>query len=259
MSGKIPFVKYQGTGNDFVIVNALQAQALPTDLKAFAREICDRHFGVGSDGLIVLKQHEELDFYMDFYNPDGSQSFCGNGSRCAVHFYSSIAQKQGEIHFEAIDGKHQAHYNGDEVSIEMKLYAPIAQKQEDLILDTGSPHYLIFKDELPGTNVVEEARKIRYSDAFKEEGINVNFVKITGNAVDIQTYERGVEDETLSCGTGVTAAAIGAAEKAGLSSPVVVHARGGKLSVSFDREGDQYSRIYLKGPAVKVFEGVWEL
>ncbi len=261
MPVNIKFSKYQGTGNDFILIDGRDSQSPINqidDLAEFAREVCDRHFGIGSDGLIVIKTHASLAFYMDFYNPDGSQSFCGNGSRCAVQYYRTLAACESIISFEAIDGVHEAQIKNDEVAVKMTLITGPFKIGNDVELHTGSPHYIRFVDELPNDNLVLNAREIRYSDRYKLKGINVNFVKRTEQIVEVQTYERGVEGETLSCGTGVTAVALACAFCFNQKSPVHIATKGGELSVQFKYEGSQFSDIFLNGPAQKVYEGIWE-
>lgn len=260
MSASLTFFKYQGTGNDFVLIDQLDGSEFPmSDLEGFAQQICDRHFGVGSDGLIILKPHANLKFTMDFLNPDGSRSFCGNGSRCAIRHYLDHHEDLAEFKFEAIDGEHIARKEEKLIGVNMGLKSAPVSKDEDMVVHTGSPHYIRFAGLAEGEEILSEAHKIRYSKEFKQEGINVNFVEKEGQGISMRTYERGVENETLSCGTGVTAAALAAAIKYDLNPPISVQTRGGDLNVDFDRTGDDFSTIFLYGPAVKVFKGSWEL
>ncbi len=263
------FWKYHGTGNDFILINNFDKEL--THSSELAIELCDRHFGIGSDGLIILEKEENVDFRMIFYNPDGSQSFCGNGSRCAVKF----AQDQKLIHknttnFIAIDGHHYAMIEKNTINLQMNspLISTIHVSEKELpiqnqsIINTGSPHLILFiEDRL---NIIEIdvkhfGSKIRYNSTFKKEGINVNFIGIEAkDVIDIRTYERGVEDETLSCGTGVTAAAIAYHHlytKSNGAHSIEVNAIGGQLQVKFDFDNTNYSNVQLCGPAELVYQG----
>jgi len=258
----IRFSKYQGTGNDFILIDGRDENSPIHQISSFtkfAEQVCSRHFGIGSDGLIILKKHGVLHFYMDFYNPDGSQSFCGNGSRCAVEFFRTLTDFSGVVQFEAIDGQHEAKITDGGVTVRMSMNGKPKMKGEDVEINTGSPHYIRFVDELPGEEILPLAREIRYSEAYKSSGINVNFVRLNDNFVEVQTYERGVENETLSCGTGVTAVALACAYKFNNVSPVTVKTKGGSLQVYFKQDNKNFSDIYLEGPALKVFEGTWTI
>ncbi len=263
----ITFSKYQGTGNDFVIINAYDIIDLVFSTEQ-VKYICDRKYGVGSDGLIIIRQSEQYDFEMDFYNPDGSQSFCGNGARCAVHYaYQNAIISDNPCLFEAIDGPHKASICRDEIKVEISRLGQI----ESLILpfddgdvagyfiDTGSPHFVHFvKNPANLMNIVSFGERIRFSKGYKSSGVNVNMVDVVGdNHITIRTYERGVEDETLSCGTGTTACAlIYAWEHRSQKKLIEVETRGGKLYVSFDQlESGVFSNVYLIGPAKYVFNG----
>lgn len=222
-----------------------------------ARFICDRHFGVGSDGLIVLRPAENADFYMDFYNPDGSQSFCGNGSRCAVAFARTLGIQSNHILFQAIDGSHEALFHNKEISIHMKdVVIPDERRDNSRLWDTGSPHYVIRKDEIENLDLISVAHEIRFSPEFREKGVNINVFTVQNSVVNMRTYERGVENETLSCGTGVTATALHAAVAFNLESPVRIITLGGELSVSFERNQQGYTNVWLQGPAQFVFSGI---
>lgn len=252
---KIEFHKYQGTGNDFIIIDDRKAifDSENTDL---IRRLCDRKFGIGSDGLILIRKHPTLDFTMVFYNPDGSKSFCGNGSRCAVQFVNDQQMfVKSEFSFEAIDGNHTGHIENKWVCISVNDLKECKKMDEDYFLNTGSPHYIRYVDQIEKAEVFAEGKKIRYDERFQPAGTNVNFVEISGKDIKVRTYERGVENETLSCGSGVTASALSAALKENLSSPITVHTPGGILSVSFIRSEDRFSRIMLSGPAQFVFKG----
>ncbi len=252
----IPFYKYQGTGNDFVIVDN-RTQIIDRNDKQFAQKLCDRKFGVGSDGLILIENHSDYDFEMVFFNPDGSQSMCGNGSRCAVKFARELGIIGNETTFLSTDGVHTATIAEDIVKLSMKDVLPekIESFEEHFTIDTGSPHYIIFASNIQQKSVKEEGAAIRYNKEFKENGINVNFVEKLGEQkIAVRTYERGVEDETLSCGTGVTACAIAHVLHGG-KSPVQIDTQGGKLTVSFNIKNGTAESVFLEGPALKVFEG----
>jgi diaminopimelate epimerase len=258
----LPFYKYHGTGNDFVLIDGRSMSTVLT-LKQIVK-LCDRHFGIGSDGLIIVNHHNTEDFEMVFYNPDGSQSFCGNGSRCAVAFARLLGMIPNHGTFLAIDGVHpfvvhdSGLTEGAEVNIRMRNVEAIEQFGEDVILNTGSPHYITVCDELKQLDILSAARFIRYNERFKSEGINVNFVRYGKGELWMRTYERGVEAETLSCGTGVTAAALSLAWRDSSASEITVHTSGGDLKVKFTRADQGFEDIWLCGPAEKVFEGVIE-
>lgn len=256
----IQFYKYQGTGNDFVMVDN-RLQKLDKKDKTIAQKLCDRKFGVGSDGLILIENHDEYDFEMVFFNPDGSQSMCGNGSRCAVKFAQNLGIIKDEASFLSTDGAHQASVNGDSVRLSMHDVdeTKINAFPEHFTINTGSPHYVIFASNIEDKDVKDEGATIRYSDEFKKEGINVNFVeKQSENKISVRTYERGVENETLSCGTGVTACAIAHVLHGG-KSPVQIETLGGRLTVEFDLENGTAKNVWLIGPAKNVFKGEIEL
>lgn len=253
---RLHFYKYHGTGNDFIMLDDREGQ-WSDDAGSLIPRLCDRHFGIGSDGLILIRNHEEADFEMVYFNPDGSQSLCGNGSRCAVAFAKDIGIIKGDsTTFMAYDGLHFAQFEGALVHLKMADNDSLEALENDFFADTGSPHYVQVVDNLPQFPVVEQGRAIRYSPPFSPGGTNVNFISLdkAANGLSIRTYERGVEDETLSCGTGITAAALVAAQK-GLQSPVHIHARGGNLQVAFQQDGQRFTNLYLIGPAKFVFEG----
>ena len=256
----IDFYKYQGTGNDFVVVDN-RSQKLYRNDKSTAQKLCDRKFGVGSDGLILIEDHEEYDFEMIFFNPDGSQSMCGNGSRCAVKFAQYLGIIEDNTTFLSTDGVHEASIEGDIVRLNMQdvAEANIKTYPEHFTINTGSPHYIIFASNIKGKDVKEEGASIRYSDEFVSEGINVNFVeKQSENQIAVRTYERGVENETLSCGTGVTACAIAHVLHGGIA-PVQIETLGGQLSVDFELIDGDVKNVWLTGPAKNVFKGEIEL
>lgn len=254
----LKFHKYQGTGNDFIIIAENSDVRLSVEQIRF---LCDRRFGVGSDGLIIIGQSETADFEMDFYNPDGSKSFCGNGSRCAVLYAvdNKLIHSDSGV-FNAIDGRHEFLVNGNEVKIHMRDVSEIHQRNSDFILNTGSPHYIVNVNDTESIDLTTDARKIRYSEEFAGQGINVNFVQPFRKGIRMRTYERGVEDETLSCGTGVTAAALSFVFSKQMKGPLDVTTRGGKLSVEMKKtENGSFTDIWLCGPAMRVFFGEIEI
>lgn len=258
---KLFFQKYQGAGNDFIILDNREClyDALTTEQVNF---LCDRRFGIGADGLMLLNTHAETDFEMKYFNADGREgSMCGNGGRCLAAFAHALGLIKDHTQFMAIDGLHEAILKDNGwVELKMQDVSRIERNRDTAILDTGSPHYVKYMDRLAEVDVVAEGRKVRYNDRFAQNGINVNFVEYGPDALMIRTYERGVEDETLACGTGITAAAIVAAGNLNQAYEIPVKARGGNLAVRFDKIDDQhYSNIWLCGPAKFVFEGTIEL
>lgn len=251
---KVTFYKYQGTGNDFVIIDNRKLHLTLTTNQITA--ICDRRFGVGADGLILIQDHDDYDFEMVYYNSDGSQSMCGNGSRCAVMFAHAIgAIKADSTTFLSTDGVHTATISGDIVSLDMHDTGLVGQRISGLFLDTGSPHHLEFVEQVDQIDVQNKGREIRYHEAYAPGGTNVNFIEVVDDhTIKVRTYERGVEGETLSCGTGVTAASI-AASKKNIQSPVSVYTRGGELIVAYEETDQGFTNVKLTGPAKKVFEG----
>lgn len=252
---RIDFHKYQATGNDFVLLNDMDDRYRVIDA-AYAPGLCHRRFGVGADGLILLRKDPELDFRMDHYNVDGSQSFCGNGSRCAVAF----AVKKGicgeRCRFRAIDGAHEALFVDDIVRLSMGSVQYVERGNDHFFIDTGSPHFIRYVANVDAVDVEREGRVIRYSKPYREGGTNVNFVQWTPEGIRMRTYERGVEGETFSCGTGVTAAALSAASSdERVNGSCQVSTRGGELSVSFEEKDGAFEDIWLNGPAEAVFSG----
>ena len=216
---------------------------------------CDRKYGIGADGLILIRDHAEYDFEMIYFNPDGSQSLCGNGSRCAVKFAKDLGMITDKCTFLAIDGSHEGLIDHETISIRMHDVGMPDRKGEDYFIDTGSPHYVTLVSGIAEVDVIAAGSTIRYSEQYQPSGTNVNFVEPDNERVLVRTYERGVENETLSCGTGVTAVALVMATQ-GYSSPVNIKAVGGDLKVSFKKlEDGSFTDIYLSGPAKKVFEG----
>lgn len=253
------FEKYHGAGNDFIMVDDRSTSFDIRNLDLVQR-LCDRRFGIGADGLILIREHPELDFHMIYFNADGTQSFCGNGSRCAMVFAASLGMVSKQARFLSTDGTHEAEIIGDRVRLKMHDVASVEHGADHYFINTGSPHWIEFTDQLDGVDVYSEARKIRYNERFCEDGTNVNYAQLADGGIRIRTYERGVENITLACGTGVTAVALAGSIEGKLSSPVNVKADGGDLSVEF--EGDAahgFKNIWLIGPAEKVFEGKLEI
>ena len=253
----IEFSKYQGTGNDFVLLNNLDGcyDELSIDQISF---LCDRRFGVGADGLIKINHSEKAQYEVDYYNSDGSKSFCGNGARCAVAFASTIGLETSTSEFDAYDGLHHAVYNQIEVGLGMNDLTNISTDNQAFVLNTGSPHYIKFVEDLKSHDIVVFGKEIRYNDRFNQEGINVNLVQEVENGLAVLTYERGVEDETLSCGTGVTASVLAYAFKEKMlgKHTISVKVKGGNLKVSFNQESlSNFTEVQLIGPAVFVFKG----
>lgn len=250
----ITFFKYQGTGNDFIMVNAIDEDIILEPLQI--QRLCDRKFGIGADGIILIKPDVKADFYVDYYNPDGSQSFCGNGSRCAVSFaYAQNIFDGKTCSFNAIDGIHTGKVlDIDNIEISMCDVEGIEEVDDDFVLDTGSPHFVRRCNALEEIDIITEARKVRYNQRFSAQGINVNFISQNGSEIHMRTYERGVEDETLSCGTGVTAVALSSVSEDGLFARKIV-TNGGSLMVNFRKSGNSFRTIRLQGAAKFVFSG----
>ncbi len=256
---QVAFSKYQGTGNDFVLIDNRQHIFSKNNTKIIAR-MCDRRFGIGADGLILLENHDSLDFKMVYFNADGKESsMCGNGGRCIVKFANALGIIEDSAQFEAIDGLHEATIHGESVRLKMSDVAQVDITTTHAFLNTGSPHHVTMESNVEQVNVKEQGAEIRYG-TYGSEGANINFVQKTGDAIfSVRTYERGVEDETLSCGTGVTAVAIAMYEmKQTSEKEVILDTPGGKLIVRFDKEDDRFTNIYLEGPANFVFKGVWQ-
>lgn len=255
---QIEFYKYQGTGNDFVMIDN-RSNFFPKDNIKLIEHLCDRRFGIGADGLILLENDAETDFRMVYYNSDGNQSsMCGNGGRCLVAFAKKLNLIQNETTFIAVDGLHHASISDDEiVSLQMKSVDFVKMTSDYVFLDTGSPHHVQLVDDLEHFKVKERGSEIRYGDLYGKVGSNVNFVEqISENSFAIRTYERGVEDETLSCGTGATAVAIAMNALGKTNSTTIqIQVQGGKLEVSFDKNEREFINVFLKGPAEFVFKG----
>jgi diaminopimelate epimerase len=259
----LKFSKYQGAGNDFVIIDN-RNQVFPlVNREEIIEKLCDRRFGIGADGLILLELEEGVDFRMVYHNADGQESsMCGNGGRCIVSFASELGIIESKTVFTAIDGLHEAlYFSQQQVELKMKDVDVIQVFDDHAILDTGSPHFVKFVDDVSTISIADEGRAIRKQAQFGEKGINVNFIQQTAQNLIVYTYERGVEDETLACGTGVTAAVLAMNEFRNNkdTDEVNVKVRGGVLKVKFRKENDVYKHIWLIGPGKKVFEGSIEL
>jgi diaminopimelate epimerase len=264
---QIRFEKYQGTGNDFIMIDN-RDKNFPI-IEHTIKKLCDRKWGIGADGLILIENEESVDFKMVYFNADGRPStMCGNGGRCATVFAShlGIFSHLQNIKFLAADGLHEGFILGKlndygyQTKISMKEVNAIEVYDEtSIIVDTGSPHFVKRCQGIRQINIIDEARKIRNNERFYKEGINVNFLENIDGEIQIRTYERGVEDETLSCGTGVVASAI-AADYWNLNTPLKeIVTPGGRLSVDFKKSGTKYTDIFLTGPAEKVFSGKVEI
>ncbi|MBD80841.1 MAG: diaminopimelate epimerase [Crocinitomicaceae bacterium] len=255
------FWKYQGAGNDFVMVDDRQNKFDETD-NQLIEKLCDRRFGIGADGLILLRNMgSQLE--MVYFNSDGhSSSMCGNGGRCFTAFANFLGLvDNNELEFLAIDGMHEAKIEGELIDLKMIDVHSVESIRNDFFLDTGSPHYVVDSGNIGDLDIVQEAHKIRYSSRFQDEGTNVNFVEFNPGQLRLRTYERGVENETLACGTGVTAVALvaellGKNTHKGMSK---IKAEGGELEVSYTRTASGFENIWLKGPAEQAFHGNIEL
>ncbi|PNW26163.1 diaminopimelate epimerase [Formosa algae] len=251
------FYKYQGTGNDFVMIDN-RLNTFNKQDTALINRLCDRRFGIGADGLILLENHDEADFKMVYYNADGNEStMCGNGGRCLSQFAKDLNVIDKKASFEAIDGMHHVVFEGDLVQLQMQDVPIVEDHKSYVFLNTGSPHHVQFEDNIASFDIKTIGRNIRNGAPYYKEGTNVNFVKkISSNEFQVRTYERGVEDETLSCGTGVTAVAI-AMNYLGETPDNTVHLKvqGGELKVSFTKTESGYNNVWLTGPAKQVFKG----
>ncbi|MFI5218868.1 MAG: diaminopimelate epimerase [Bacteroidia bacterium] len=260
----LKFSKYHGTGNDFIIIDNRKNIFDPKNL-TLVKKLCDRRFGIGADGLILLNDSDKYDFRMDYFNADGNVgSMCGNGGRCIAAFARRLGIINIETAFDAIDGVHHARIEkyypetmSANVFLKMNDVRKIEHDDDFTFIDTGSPHYVKFVDDPNGLNIIDEGKKIRYGERFRQNGVNVNFISFKDDTLLIRTYERGVEDETLSCGTGAVAAVLAAADKGLLNDKLhcTLITRGGKLVVHFEKLTSGYENIFLEGPAAFVFDG----
>ncbi len=249
------FHKYHGTGNDFIMIDSYSENIEIS--KNRIKELCNRQFGIGSDGLMLLKKHAKYDFEMDYYNPDGSgATFCGNGARCIVAFAKKLGIITNKTKFIASDGVHKEFINNDIVKLEMKNIDSFSQNDDYIFMNTGSPHVVQFCENLDNYDVQKEGSRIRYKTDFKPIGTNVNFVEQKNNFIQVRTYEKGVENETFSCGTGVVASALSfAITNKNVNNFVNIQTKGGDLKVYFDRNENRFSNVWLEGTATFIFEG----
>lgn len=243
-----------------MIIDQRNHSYISRDQQAIIEHLCDRRFGIGADGLMLLENDPNYDFRMVYFNSDGREgSMCGNGGRCIVALAAKLGIIEAQTTFIAVDGPHEAKViRPDYIELKMQDVTTIDQGSHHFVLNTGSPHYVQFVEAPHEMNVKIAGQNIRYSDPYKAEGINVNFVAATApRALNISTYERGVEDETLACGTGITAAALAFAKKENLKGlqTIQLNAKGGQLEVKFLSQNDGFDNIWLCGPATYVFEG----
>ncbi len=261
----IQFYKYHGAGNDFIIFNCLEEKIELSEIQI--SQLCDRHKGIGADGMMLLLDSLNHDFEMKYYNSDGKEgTMCGNGGRCIISFAYDMGMIQDKYQFITSDGLHEGRVieiNDKEkiVELQMSNVENVIEKDGRFVMDTGSPHYLDFRNNLQNIDVFSEGRSVRNSLSYIEEGINVNFVEAEENTLYVRTYERGVENETLACGTGVTAAAIAASiMQNGRYSQYEIQTKGGQLSVRFEAlDKGRFENIYLTGPATYVYTGALDL
>jgi diaminopimelate epimerase len=256
------FEKYHGTGNDFILFDDRELKFNPTPERII--RLCDRRFGIGSDGLLLLHDRKGFDFEMVYYNPDGSPAtFCGNGSRCIIAFARSLGIGGKDFHFLAADAPHRASIisdNGAETQVSVSMIDPVIYNHSDdsAYLNSGTYHVVRFVDDPDAIDIMQAGPKVRYDEIYAPHGTNVNFAVVRNGSIYMRTYEKGVEAETLSCGTGVTATAIAASFRTGKTDYKIV-TRGGSLRVHFSKNGDSISNVFLEGPAMKVFSGLIKL
>lgn len=254
----IDFTKYQATGNDFVMIDNRIENTVFND-ERLIQKLCDRKFGVGADGLILISEDPKTDFRMRYFNSDGKEaSMCGNGGRSAVAFAKKLKlTSSDEVRFMAVDGLHEAIVQEDIIRLKMIDVVGYEKVGKNYFIQTGSPHHIEFRSDLQNIDVLSEGRNIRYSEKYKPEGANINFVEYIDDLIHIRTYERGVENETLSCGTGSVAAAIATYLEYGSTEQCFnLQAPGGKLKVSFKKSAKgNFENVWLEGPAKYVFSG----
>ena len=260
----IKFYKYQGAGNDFILVDN-RKNVVNHQNPALIARLCDRRFGVGGDGMMFLQEKTGYDFEMVYYNADGQpSSMCGNGGRCITAFAHQLNLIQDKASFKAIDGPHEALITTHSpLAVKLKM-SDVDEPEligEDVFLNTGSPHYVRFVDNVSDLEIIYEAQKVRYNDRFRKEGTNVNFVQPLENILIVRSYERGVEDETYSCGTGVVGSVLASVAKEIVpsSGKQTVHTKGGILRVYYERDGNGFKNVWLEGEATFVFTGEIEI
>ncbi len=254
---KIYFSKYHGTGNDFIMIDDRNNKILPKLSTKIINQLCTRRFGIGADGLILLKKDATLDFKMVYYNADGREStMCGNGGRCLIHFAKSLNVFKSSCRFNAIDGLHEGKIEKEKVFLKMSDVSEVVKKGKAYEVNTGSPHYIKFVGTVAETDVFKLGKKIRNSKSYATDGINVNFVERTTRGITVRTYERGVEDETFSCGTGVVASTLATViDKKLKGKKLNIKTLGGLLQVTFDKRDNGFENIWLIGPATYVNSG----
>ena len=255
----ITFYKYEGTGNDFIMIDNRNS-SFPRENNSLVNKLCDRHFGIGADGLILLEKDSKTDFKMVYYNADGNEgTMCGNGGRCIVAFANKLGVITDKTSFSATDGLHHATIDNNLVSLQMIDVNKVDVFKNHFFVNTGSPHHVQFVENIDNYDVVTNGKSVR--NEYGVEGSNINFVQqISESSFKVRTYERGVEDETLACGTGVTAVATAMYHnKKTKSTKINLSVLGGELEVSFNVENEQYKNVYLKGPATFVFKGTIEI
>ena len=256
----IPFNKYQGAGNDFVIIDNRNGLFNPHNSELIAH-LCNRRFGIGADGLILISDSSQYDFEMKYFNSDGLEgSMCGNGGRCSADFAIRSGIAGSRLSFKAVDGLHHAVSEENIIRLSMNDVKDPQLTNGNYFINTGSPHYVVFKESVDNVDVNKEGREIRWSKEFAPGGTNVNFVEVDEQGIYVRTFERGVEEETLSCGTGVTASAIVSVLSGHFDTNTVsVKTKGGTLSVSFNIKANSITDIWLSGPATFVYEGSIEI
>jgi len=253
----ITFYKYQGTGNDFIIIDNRNL-TFPKENISLIAKLCNRNFGIGADGLMLIEKSDSYDFKMVYFNADGNiGSMCGNGGRCIVALAYKLNIISSKTTFEAIGNIYHANIENNIISLNMNDVNNIELQEDYVFLNTGSPHHVTFEENLTNLNVAEKGKKIREGSPYFKEGTNVNFVEqVNKNTFKVRTYERGVEGETLSCGTGVTAVAIASHQlKKTKQNTIILQTLGGDLEVGFKTNNNCYTNITLKGPATFVFKG----
>jgi len=257
MKEKIDFSKYQGAGNDFILIDDRNG-LFDRKNEDLVKNLCDRRFGIGADGLMLLQYTKNFDFEMVYFNADGREgSMCGNGGRCIVAFARDLGIIRDKTAFLAVDGPHEATVLDEQIDLGMIDVSQVSRDGEAYILNTGSPHYVTYAAGLATMDVYSAGYAIRNNENYQEAGINVNFVEQEGQGYFVRTFERGVEDETLACGTGATAAAMAIAlhENREGELEIPIRVLGGQLYISFNKKADHFTNVRLKGPASFVFRG----
>lgn len=254
----ISFSKFHGAGNDFILINTLDQIFSP--LPELISSMCARHMGIGADGIITLSRNNSGKFKMIYYNSDGHEgSMCGNGGRCFVSFLAKLGLVKDKVEFEAFDGNHKAQIlSPEKIKLQLKDVSDFKLMDSNYFIDTGSPHYIVFDQNVGSLDVFSKGRKLRFNTDLFPEGSNIDFVQIENNKLYVRTYERGVESETLSCGTGVTASAMAAFLASGMKQNVwEIATKGGPLEVEFLFKNDLFSEVWLTGPVKNVFDGTF--